>query len=49
MREVDQHATRNTDLGGKSGAFRAERIFDDLNHQALSLKDEFFDRSGGRP
>ncbi len=44
LRQIDEQASGNADLGGKPRAFRAERILYDLHHQVLALGEQLLDR-----
>ena len=42
LRQKNQMPTRNANLGGQPGALGSDRIFDDLHHQGLALKNLLF-------
>ena len=47
LRQKNQHAPGNADLGRQACAFGANRVFDDLHHQGLSFKHLLFYRNLG--
>ena len=47
-RHKDQITGRQGNVGSQTGAFRAQRIFDDLHHQILALTHQFGDIAHGK-
>ena len=45
-RQIHQHTPGNADLRRQPGAFRSQRILNNLNHQRLPFKQQLLDRGG---